>query len=274
MTPDDILRHIDSGRPWPDTATLPADAGAAYQTAIALRAARTARGERPVGYKVGFTNRHIWPIYGVSAPIWGTVWDSTYTQSDEGATLDLAHTCQPRLEPEVAFGLAATPPAGPTLDELFACVDWIAPSFEVVQSHRPGWKCTLPETVADGALHARLLVGRRTPIRDVAPDAASLNAVLARLAVTLVADGTPRDRGVGANVLDGPLHALRHFVHELQACPGAPDLRAGDVVSTGVWTDAWPVQAGEHWRAEFDAPIGALQVRFRQSAAPGEPTEG
>ncbi len=32
------------------------------------------RGERPIGRKIGFTNRNIWAEYGVYAPIWGDVY--------------------------------------------------------------------------------------------------------------------------------------------------------------------------------------------------------
>ena len=70
------------------------------------------------------------------------------------------------------------------------------------------------------------------------------------------------DEGTGANVLDGPLHALAHFLAALRDCPGAPDLLPGDVVTTGTWTDAWPVHRGEHWRAAFDPPLVPLAVRF------------
>jgi len=64
-------------------------------------------------------------------------------------------------------------------------------------------------------------------------------------------------------VLDGPLHALHHFVRELRECPGAPELRAGDVITTGTWTDARPVAPGEHWIAAFSAPLSPLSVIFR-----------
>ena len=70
--------------------------------------------------------------------------------------------------------------------------------------------------------------------------------------------------GAGANVLDGPLHALHHFLQELRDCPGAADLQAGDVVTTGTWTDAWPVAPGQRWSAEFDAPLPPLHVRFTE----------
>jgi 2-keto-4-pentenoate hydratase len=51
-----------------------------------------------------------------------------------------------------------------------------------------------------------------------------------------------KDEGVGANVLDGPVQALLHFVNELRAIPGAPALQAGDIITTGTLTDAWPVR--------------------------------
>jgi adenine phosphoribosyltransferase len=59
-----------------------------------------------------------------------------------------------------------------------------------------------------------------------------------------------------------PLHALLHFVRELRACPGAPALRSGDVVTTGTWTNAFAVAPGETWTARFDAPLSPLEVRF------------
>jgi 2-keto-4-pentenoate hydratase len=96
----------------------------------------------------------------------------------------------------------------------------------------------------------------------VAASAEELQRKLATAAVTLTQQGEAVDQGSGANVLDGPLQALLHFVRELRKCPGAPALRAGDVVTTGTWTDAWPVAPGEVWTARFDAPLSALEVRF------------
>jgi 2-keto-4-pentenoate hydratase len=34
------------------------------------------------------------------------------------------------------------------------------------------------------------------------------------------------------------------------------------VVTTGTWTDAWPLEAGQRWRAEFDAPLHGLEIEF------------
>jgi 2-oxo-3-hexenedioate decarboxylase len=263
VTPQALLAHCDEGRLWPADAEAPADLAHAYQGALAVRALRIARGERPLGYKVGFTNRTIWQRYGVFAPIWGTVWDTTLTHCDGRGTIDLAHTCQPRIEPEIVFGISATPPVDSTLEQLFACVEWLAPGFEIVQSHCKDWKFVAPQTVADGGLHGRLLVGRKTPVRRFAASGEALDAMLAKTRVRLLRGDTPVEEGTGVNVLDGPLHALHHFVLEQQRCPGAPALAAGDIVTTGTWTDAWPVEPGQSWRSEFDAPFDGLEISFR-----------
>jgi 2-oxo-3-hexenedioate decarboxylase len=177
--------------------------------------------------------------------------------------VDLAGTSQPRLEPECAFGLRATPPARATLDDLRNCIDWVAPGFEIVQSHLADWKFTAADTAADGALHARLLVGPRIAADTLPRDAAAFEAQLATARITLKRGEEKVDEGVGANVLDGPLHALLHFLQALRDCPGATDLQPGDVVTTGTWTDAWPVRAGESWRAEFAGALAPLAVHFR-----------
>lgn len=260
MTPELLLQHLDQGTPWPAGSGLAV--GEAYERALSVRQLRLRRGEQPRGYKVGFTNRTIWPRYGVDAPIWGTIYNTTLAFCDGEGEVALAGTCEPRLEPECVFGLRETPPARADLDALLACVDWIAPGFEIVQSHMPGWKFTAADTVADGALHARLLVGRKLPAGALPRDAAAFEAQLAAARITLTRGGERIDEGVGANVLDGPLHALAHFLAALRDCPGAPDLQPGDVVTTGTWTDAWPVHRGERWRADFDAPLSSLAVRF------------
>ncbi|HYW58772.1 MAG TPA: hydratase [Polaromonas sp.] len=264
MSPQELLEHFDKASLWSSSAlSAPGfDLAAAYQQALAVRALRVARGEQPAGYKIGFTNRHIWQRYNVFAPIWGPVWRSSLYLCDGNGEIALDNTCQPRIEPEAVFCMRSTPPAGVTLEGLFHCLDWVAPGFEIVQSHQPEWKFAAPHAVADGALHASLLVGAGVPAHKLAGDAASLNKILSSARVTLTCGGRPVDQGTGANVLDGPLHALLHFLNELRACPGAPDLQAGDVVTTGTWTDAWPVAPGEQWKAAFDPPLADLTVRF------------
>lgn len=260
-SPQALLAHCDAGSLWPAPCGL--GLAQAYQRALQVRALRIARGELPRGYKIGFTNRGIWQRYQVFAPIWGTVWNSTLQLSEGAGEVNLAHMCQPRIEPEAVLGMACTPPPNATLDDLFACLDWVAPGFEVVQSHLPDWKFAAADTVLDGGLHAHLLVGPRVPVRSLARNATEFEALLASSQVRLACKGQERDAGQGANVLDGPLHALQHFLQALRSTPNATDLIAGDAISTGTWTDAWPVQPGERWAADFSAALPRLEVVFR-----------
>ncbi len=272
MTPETLLAHHDKAQLWPAippsaaTSASTLDVPHAYQQALAVRALRVARGEQPRGFKIGFTNRSLWPRYNVFAPVWGTVYSSTVQLCEGQGTVALGGTCQPRIEPEAVFGLRATPPVDASLDQLFDCLDWLAPGFEIVQSHHADWKFDAPDAVADGALHARLLVGARVPVHTLARDAAALHAALAAATVRLYRGDQPSqklvDQGQGSVVLGDPLQALLHFVQELRCCPGAPDVQPGDVVTTGTWTDAWPVAPGQTWVAQFDAPLSPLQVAF------------
>lgn len=264
MAPESLLQHYDSAALWPVAlSSNPAyTLGAAYQDALAWRSLRLARGETARGFKLGFTNRSIWPIYGVYAPIWGTVYDSTLQCCEGEGRLSASGLCQPRIEPEIVFGMRHTPAPTCSLQDLFDAIEWLAPGFELVQSHLPDWKFKAPDAVADGGLHGRLVVGQRLPLRSFAANAAELIQRLAASSVRLVCDGKVQLQGQGSLVLDSPLQALHHFVAELAACPGAPSLLPGDVVTTGTWTDALPVQAGQTWRAEFDAPIPPLQLQL------------
>jgi hypothetical protein len=114
------------------------DLEGAYRVTAAVRAAREARGEHPVGRKIGFTNRTIWAEYNVDAPIWGYVYDRT-VQDLGGEALEVSLTAfaEPRIEPEIVFGLAASPTPGMDERALIRCIDWIAHGFEIVQSIFP-----------------------------------------------------------------------------------------------------------------------------------------
>ena len=82
----------------------------AYAASASLHRHRTAAGWKPVGRKIGFTNRTLWERYGVHEPMWGTVYDRTLIRAEEArATVALAGLVQPRIEPEICFGLRATP---------------------------------------------------------------------------------------------------------------------------------------------------------------------
>jgi 2-oxo-3-hexenedioate decarboxylase len=213
-----------------------------YSAARFLHVHRLKSGWRPVGRKLGFTNRTIWARYGVHEPMWGTVYDRTCILAENGAaSVPLEGLVQPRIEPEICFKLKSRPRSS-AKNDILESIEWMAHSVEIVQCHHPGWKVTIADCTADNGLHGRLVVGPGVPLRD--PGA--LPAVEARLfkGEALV------DRGVGANVLGSPLAALGFLVDVLTKQVDAPPLAPGEIVTTGVLTDAHPVAPGETWRTE------------------------
>ena len=227
---------------------LTAEAG--YAAALELHAHRLARGWRALGRKIGFTNRTIWERYGVHEPIWGTVYDRTLVPFDKPVSLE--GLAQPRIEPEICFKLKRAPRTS-VQDELVACIEWMAHSVEIVQCHHPDWKVTLADCTADNGLHGRLIVGPAFPLKN--PEA------LPHIEARLYKGERLVDRGVGANVLGSPLAALGHLVELLRKQPEAPPLRAGEIITSGVLTDAHPVAPGDVWRTEVTGLQG-LTIAF------------
>jgi len=231
---------------------LAADTG--YEAAQALHEHRVAAGWRRIGRKIGFTNRTIWPRYGVYEPIWGSVYDRTLVRAaGDRARVSLQGLVNPRIEPEICFGLRAAPTGRRLLD----CIDWMAHSVEIVQCHHPAWKLALPDSTANNGLHGRLVVGAPMPLP---PD---VEALLPAVRVELYRGEALVDRGVGANVLDSPLKALEHLVALLAKQSGAPPLEDGELVTTGVITDAHPVRPGETWSTRIAGlPLAGLTIEF------------
>jgi 2-oxo-3-hexenedioate decarboxylase len=136
----------------------------------------------------------------------------------------------------------------------------VAHGYEIVQSVFPQWKFTATDTTAANALHGALLVGAR---HDVAGDVEQWLEKLASFEVALYRDGELIDRGSGANVLGSPVSALKHLVALLADDPVNPPLQAGEIVSTGTLTRAFPVAPGETWTTKLDGiPLPGVSLRF------------
>jgi 2-keto-4-pentenoate hydratase len=233
-----------------------------YAVLADIEAKRRAQGWRAIGRKIGFTNRTIWPRYGVFQPMWAHVWTRTVQFAETGnATLDVRPFVQPRIEPEVVFKLKAPVPVTDDPIEVLTCTEWLAPGFEIVQSHFPDWKFTAPDCTAACGLHGALVVGKAVPVTDA--NRAALAAALPACDVTLSRGDQVVDRGVGANVLDSPALALVHLVRVLATLPQFPPLAVGEIVTTGTITDAWPVAAGETWSSDYgELGIEGLTLSF------------
>jgi 2-oxo-3-hexenedioate decarboxylase len=234
-----------------------------YAVSAELLRLRRARGERTVGRKIGFTNRNIWAQYGATAPIWAHVYDTTLTHAAaHRATVSLEGSIQPRLEPEIAFGMKSGLAAG--IDDprqVLEAVEWFAPSFEIVDCRFAEWQFESAESAADFALHWRLIVGE--PVRIAERDRTVLSAQLHDCQVTLRRNGAVADRGVGANALGHPAAALAHLASVLARQPQFEPLAAREIVTTGTLTAALPIKPGEVWTSDYAGlPVTGLTLTF------------
>ncbi len=235
----------------------------AYRIADQVMTARCHRGEHVAGWKIGFTNSSIWDEYGVHAPIWGPMYAAGITARDAGEipSLDAAGFVEPRIEPEIVLRVAVRPRAGMSDVELLGCIDAVGHGFEIVQSIYPDWKFAAADTVACGALHGAFVHG---PLLAVQPaDHTLWLKRLAGFSIELSRNDAPVDRGVAANVLGGPLSALRHFVDGMAAMPMQRGIEPGDLVTTGTVTRAFPVRKGELWSTTVEGlPVDGASIAF------------
>ena len=264
-TARELLDAYDGGRltPTPSSRNAAFDWNAAYDVAAEIVKLRRARGERCVGRKIGFTNRNIWAQYAATSPIWAHVYDSTLIHAQNNhATISLAGSVAPRLEPEIAFMLRGPVPVGCTDPAtILQAIEWFAPSFEIVDCHFADWRFKSADSAADQAFHWRLVVG--TPYAIKPAEIATLAQQMHDCKVALKCNGQIRDHGTGSNALDHPALALAFLADIVVTQPKFDALAGGEIVTTGTLTAALPVQAGETWTSEFNGlALGPLKLTF------------
>lgn len=215
----------------------------AYRVGAALDRRLRERGYGLLGCKVGFTNRAIWPRFGLDEPILGPIYARTLRLARPVAEVSLAAFRAPMIEVEVVFGIEPEPDA-PNGGR----PSWIALGFEIVDCHYPDWHLTPADSVADFGLHGALIVGR--PVNREMPDFDERVARLDRLEVRLLRNETLAARGRGSDVLGHPLEALKVVPRLWPRFGGAGIPEHGLVVSTGTMTPLEPLSAREMWRVE------------------------
>ena len=237
------------------------DLNEAYVIAERVRVLREQQGQRVVGRKIGFTNTATQKAFGVAAPIWNYMFDTTVREIGGSGTFALAGTCAARIEPEIVLHLASAPRPSMSEAELVACVDWVAHGYEIVDAIFPNWSFTAPDAVAGYGVHAALLRG---PQHSIAANRADWCERLKSFTVKLTSsDGTTRS-GSGANVLGSPLIALKYLVDEIARYPQSRPVEAGEIITTGTLTEALPIAAGQTWTTALAGiALAGIRVEFR-----------
>ena len=254
----------------------PLSAGAALTTADGYDIARSildiriASGEVPVGRKIGFTNRKVAARCGIStpidAPIWATMFDDTvrYTEDNHGVQ-SLKGALQPRIEPEIVFMLGRTPAPDATVEEMADCIEWMAHGYEIDVCPFPDRKFEAVDAIAAFGMHGSLILGEPRVLS--AATRRNLGYTLANASVSLSCSAQPSftlmAAGFGSDVLGNPVNALWELHRTLQHQPQFAPLAAGEIVSTGSWTDGYPVVPGQTWTTAFSGlSLSGLTLSF------------
>ena len=221
----------------------------AYDLQRQVEQALVGRGERVVGYKVGFTTATLQERHGVTEPVLGFMLGSGVYGS--GDAVPLSRFVAIGVEVEVAF-LLKTDLAGPgvTTASALLAVEGAMPSFELIDFRLTGTPRGT-DVIADGVYTNAIVLGR--PVTPVTGIDLALEGVVFEQDGQIVATQT------AAEVLGNPLVSLAWAANTLGRM--GRGLRAGDVVLTGSISKVLRPGTGQSVRASFTR-LGSVACRF------------
>ena len=218
----------------------------AYRVQRVLSEARLARGERIVGWKLGYTSVAMRLQMGVAEPNFGPLTDAMLLPS--GAAVDPA-LVQPRVEPEIGIMLARPLEGGATLDDVLGATAHAFACLEVVDSVYADYRFRLEDNTADGSSAAQVVVGPTLATHD------SLDTI----EVAFFHNGIHLDTATGSAASGHPANGVVWLAEQLHRMGGR--LEAGQIVITGGLTRAVALAPGDVVSAQF---AGATTVAVRR----------
>lgn len=244
---DELIAARDERRTMmPLTGRIPLTMADAYRIQAYLLDARLRRGERLVGWKLGYTSTAMRVQMGVDQPNYGPLTHSMLL--GDGDTADV-RLIQPRVEPEIGFVLEQPLSGAVTSDQALAATGRALACIEVVDSVYAGYRFRVEDNTADCSSAAQVVVGSDLP-----------SAVdLATLQVELRRNGNLVGTATGAAAMGHPAEALAWLARRQH-------LEPGHLVITGGLTPMVALEPGDTVSATFGNAI-RVTVRARPSDA-------
>lgn len=202
------------------------------------------------GHKIGLTSLAMQEMLGVDQPDYGHVFDDMIFFED--TPIPTADISQPRIEIELAFVLREAL-SGPRCNvaDVIRATDFVLPAIEIIGSRIKDWKLTLPDTIADNASSAAIVLGGR-PTRIDAFDPRGVQGAVIKNGETVL-------EGRSDAVLGNPLTAVAWLANAVHS--SGVVLEPGHIIMSGSLTAAVDIEPGDTITAKFD-PLGSVTAIF------------
>jgi 2-oxo-hept-3-ene-1,7-dioate hydratase len=214
------------------------------------------QGRRIVGWKIGLTSKAMQQALNIDIPDSGVLLDDMAFA--DGATVEMGHFIQPRIEAEIAFVMAKDL-AGPdvTPADVLAATDYVAPMIEILDTRilrvDPVTKKTRTvfDTISDNAANAGFVLGKQRH-KPESIDLRWVGAIVSR-------NGEVEETGLGAGVLNDPALSMAWLANRLALY--GQFIKAGDIVLSGSFVRPVEAPPGSFIKADFGG-FGEVSIRF------------
>jgi 2-oxo-hept-3-ene-1,7-dioate hydratase len=220
-----------------------------YAIQSAVTARHVADGRRVIGHKVGLTSKAMQQSSQIDQPDYGHLLDNMIVQ--DGAKVQHADYCVPRVEPELAFVLGK-PLKGPGINllDVLRATEYVVPAIEIIDARVQNPR-KIFDTVADNGAAAGIILGGR-PIKPMDLDLRWIGAVFYR-------NSEIEETGLAAGVLGHPALGIAWLANTVGKF--GTTLEPGHIVLSGSFTRPVWAAKGDTLHADF-GPLGSLAVQF------------
>lgn len=215
---------------------------------LEMRRERIARGDRPLGWKVGFGSPASMEQLGTDAPLVGFLTEGAVVAS--GETVSLEGWARPMGEPEVAVYMGADLPAGADRGAARAAVAAVGPAIELADLHP--FPSDVETILAGDIFQHGVILGTA--------DESRAGAVLDGLVARIVVGGAEVATVTDTQAVTGDLLDIVRHVADVAAAFGE-GLRAREVIITGSVVPPLELHPGDEVVFTL-SPLPPVSVRF------------
>lgn len=228
----------------------------AYAIQAAIAAAKAAKGQSIIGWKIGLTSKAMQYALNIDIPDSGILFDDMVFA--HGAMVPKGRFIQPRIEAEIAFVMkSAIGGADVTRDDVLAAVDYVAPSIEILDTRivradsETGQTRNVFDTISDNAANAGVVLGpQRHAVND--HDLRWVGAITLR-------NGEVEETGLGAGVLNDPVESVVWLAQRMAQYGQA--IEPGQIILSGSFIRPVECPSGTKIQADFGA-FGHVDIAF------------